>query len=262
MARTPAGLTDEQVTHLRSALRDNKRPRVTVAGQQFGGETTGLVVTVGDVESEGPEFIQVRVKLDGLTDVLRFAPQELRLPQRGRPTQTARMRAAEPAPQTVAPATATAELPVPSTAPARAVKTAAAQAAATPKPAAARPVPVDTTGRPPAPLPSDPPAAKPGARGRRALVRPPAVTITISSSGADWTLSANRGGRAVLKSVPMSPGSVATVVELLAQPALVTAVEEVNGAALSLAQQRADELRSELAAVEFLLAAYRSSAGR
>ncbi len=80
----------------------------------------------------------------------------------------------------------------------------------------------------------------------------------MSSSGTDWTVTANRGGKSVLKAAAIAPGVVAAAVELLGEPTVSAAVDEVNGAALSLAQQRADELRAELAAVESLLAAHRA----
>ncbi|MEJ7651490.1 MAG: hypothetical protein WKF57_20970 [Nakamurella sp.] len=256
MARTPAGLTDEQVAALRSALQENKRPKVTVAGQQFGGETTGQVVTVGEPETEGPEFIHVRVKLDGLTDVLRFAPKELRLPQRGRAAALASpvgvgaavasrapRRAATP--KTVATG-AVAAAPTPPT-PASAPQSATASTAVTTA-AAANSQPVARSAA----------APKSAARPRKAAVRPPTVTITITSSGTDWTVSANRGGKSVLKAAAIPPGVVAAAVGLLGEASVSAAVDEVNGAALSLAQQRADELRAELAAVESVLAAHRA----
>lgn len=255
MARTPAGLTDEQVAALRAALQENKRPKVTVAGQQFGGETTGQVVTVGEPETDGPEFIQVRVRLDGLTDVLRFAPRELRLPQRGRaaaPAPTARAGAL------VAGAPRRAGTPKSVTAP----DAGAAAAAPTPAtPAVAKPPAVPTStaaGANSQPVAGSAAAPKSAARPRRAAVRPSTVTITIASSGTDWTVTANRGGKSVLKAAAIAPGVVAAAIELLGEPTVSAAVDEVNGAALSLAQQRAEELRTELAAVESLLAAHRA----
>lgn len=89
-------------------------------------------------------------------------------------------------------------------------------------------------------------------------MRPPTVTITITSSGMDWTVTTLRGGKSVLKAAPLAPGVVAAAVDLLGEQSISAAVDEVNGAALSLAQQRAEELRAELAAVESLLAAHRT----
>ncbi|WP_353648734.1 hypothetical protein ABLG96_18215 [Nakamurella sp. A5-74] len=260
MARTPAGLTEEQVGGLRSALEQNKRPKVTVAGQQFGGETTGQVVTVGEPEIEGPEFIQVRVRLDGLTDVLRFAPRELRLPQRGRAAALASTagagapvagraprRAATPKPRAAATAGGVAAAPTPPT-PAGATQSATASTAVTTSAESTKSQPVARSAV----------APKSAARPRKAAVRPPTVTITMSSSGTDWTVTANRGGKSVLKAAAIAPGVVAAAVELFGEPTVSAAVDEVNGAALSLAQQRAEELRAELAAVESLLAAHRA----
>jgi hypothetical protein len=96
------------------------------------------------------------------------------------------------------------------------------------------------------------------ARKRRKPTGSPTVAFTVASSGDSWTISANRGAKGIVKNVPVQPGVVTALAELLAQPALLDAVAEINQTALSQAQARADELRAELHRLEAVLATHRS----
>lgn len=70
-AALPA-LTDADVEALRSQLGRGRSPRVRL---RAGG--TGTVVGVGDPAADGPEFIRVKVTLNGTRDTLPFAPEDL-----------------------------------------------------------------------------------------------------------------------------------------------------------------------------------------
>lgn len=252
MARARTGLADDELATAVAAVAAGKRPRVALPAQQFGGATTGTIVAIGDPAVDGDEFISVRVKLDGITDTVRFGPTELTVP-----TRASRTRAG------VEPAPASASSPVASTsaraatAPAPASAPASAPTSVLRKRASPRPKPASTPSvTPAAPAPARR-AATPAARkpaGRRSL---PAVTFTVSSSGTSWTLAANRGGRALVRSTEVPAGIVIAVAELLAEPALRDAVDDVNGSALREAEERAEQLRRELAAVESLLESHR-----
>lgn len=82
--------------------------------------------------------------------------------------------------------------------------------------------------------------------------------MTISSTGASWSVSASRGARTIIKNVPIAPGVVTAIAELLAQAGLSEAVAEINETARLQAQQRAEELRAELSDLEAVLATHRA----
>jgi hypothetical protein len=84
------------------------------------------------------------------------------------------------------------------------------------------------------------------------------VTVTLASSGPAWTLTVTRGAKSLAKSVPLPPGLVTAVADLLDQPALSAAVSEINDVALAEAQARAEQLRAELDQLEAVLATHRA----
>lgn len=84
------------------------------------------------------------------------------------------------------------------------------------------------------------------------------MSVTISSSGAAWSVSASRGARTIAKNLPVTPGMVTAIADLLDQPAVSEAVAEINETARQLAQQRAEELRAELSDLEAVLATHRA----
>lgn len=248
MARARTGLADDELATAVAAVAAGKRPRVALPAQQFGGATTGTIVAIGDPAVEGEEFISVRVKLDGIADTLRFGPAELTVPARALRTRAAAQKMTPTAATPMAARSVTASSATPPTTPAAATSaTPRKRASSRPKSDPVTPGPA-TTPREAVPRATSPATRKPA--GRRSL---PTVTFTVSSSGTAWTLTANRGGRAVVRATPVPAGVVTAVAELLAELALRTAVDDVNGSALREAQERAEQLRRELAAVESLL---------
>src|SRR6185503_4020084 len=95
MARSPAGLTEPDIAELQRQLADGKRPRVRLSGPHFPVAAAGTVVRIGTPEADGADYVRVRVKVNGMTDELAFAPSELSLPGRaakataGRPAKAA-----------------------------------------------------------------------------------------------------------------------------------------------------------------------------
>lgn len=65
-------LTDADVAAMRSQLERGRTPRVRLLA---GG--TGTVVSVGDPRADGPEYIRVKLTLNGTRDTLPFAPEDL-----------------------------------------------------------------------------------------------------------------------------------------------------------------------------------------
>lgn len=259
------GLTSEDVAALRQQLADGRRPRVQLSGPQFPPGSAGTVSRIGDPETAGTDYITVRVKVNGVTDELAFAPVELSL--RSRATRTAGSTRVATARSSTARSTGrrpakTARPAAPST-PALAASTPALAASS----AASQPVP-------PQPAPSDQGPAPVGAmkaartakaartvatasRRRKAGVVPK-VSFTVTSTGANWAVTASRGAKGIAKNLAVPPGVITAIAELLDQPALIEAVAEINDSALSEAQARAEQLRAELDQLEAVLAAHRS----
>lgn len=223
MPRKNPGLTDEQVAKLRTSAAGPRKPRVTLLDTQFGAEAAGQVLSVGDPATDGDDFITVRVKLGGVADTLTFGPGELAVPTRGRPKSTTTKSG------TITPAARKAP----------------------PTPALPR---VATRAQAPAPAPNPAAATSRPRRTATGKRRSPApVTITVSSAGNSWKLTAMRSGRSLVKATPLAPGVVTALADLFADPALQQAVSEINDVSLTEAEERARQLRDELAEIESLL---------
>ena len=94
-AALPA-LTDTDVTELRAHLDRGATPRVRL---RAGG--TGTVVSVGDPDTDGPEYIKVKVTLNGTRDTLPFAPEDLASTSRS--PKAAEAKGSPPSPVSTAP---------------------------------------------------------------------------------------------------------------------------------------------------------------
>lgn len=258
MARTKAGLTEPEIAELRDQLAAGRRPRVQLSGPHFPVEATGTVVRIGSPEIDGPDYLRVRVKVNGMTDELAFEPNELRRRSGGARKATAKAAGRE---------TLTGSRPAKAAQPAKAAAAAAqpakAAAAAQPRRASS---PADATQAIQPGKPAEQPAQpvrdgaqrlKPVPVRRRKPGSAPTVSFTVSSSGASWTVTATRGNKALVRNVGLPPGVVSALAELLGQPALAEAVSEINDAALAEARARAEQLRAELDQLEAVLATHR-----
>lgn len=244
------GLDDAQVAHLRQAIADGRRPRVRVTGSQFPVATTGTVVRVGDPVRDGADFVMVRIKVGSVTDELGFSPSELAAVRRSRASAPPGEVGARTSPRkTSAPRVRTSRTPKPDQA-------AVVEAGASPakrrsgKGTATRSAIATTT--PTRASTTAPTRSTAGTAGRRSA-SVPAVTITIASAGSSWSVSANRGARAMVKKAPAAPGVVTAIAALLNLQEVEVAVAAVNGAALGEAEARAEKLRAELAEIEAVL---------
>jgi hypothetical protein len=284
--RKANGLTDEEVARLRDQLAEGRRPRVALSGPQFEAGASGSVIRIGDPATDGADFLTVRVKVNGVTDELAFAPSEL---STGRPAaKPARAPGARTrkgpastgtalsgsAPSGSAPGSALAGTAASEAASSEAASSGAASSgtassaiapssssrtAAAKKAAAPPPQPAAPTSTPAGGAPAAPPTSRGGAAGRRRKVpAAPTVSVTISSSGATWAVSASRGARTIVKNAPVTPGLVTALADLLGQPGVSEAVAEINEAAREQARQRAEQLRAELSDLEAVLATHRS----
>lgn len=249
-AREGRGLSDMQLDRLREQLAAGGTPRVRVSGPQFANEPTGTVLAVGRPETDGDEFVTVRVKAGGVTDELRFSARELSPVGRSAAVPTKK---AEP---TKKPNPAKKVAPLQEAAPVE--KAPGRQdSAPTPKPSRARTAAAASPqahrdASAPAPL-----ASTEAGSSRRRGASLPTVSVTLTSAGATWSVSAHRGARTVVKNAPIPPGVVSALAELLGLPAVREAVAAVNDAALREAEARAAALRAELAALEAELSSHR-----
>ncbi|SOD71476.1 hypothetical protein SAMN05892883_0993 [Jatrophihabitans sp. GAS493] len=82
--------------------------------------------------------------------------------------------------------------------------------------------------------------------------------MTITSTGATWSVTAQRGARVVSKNLAVTPGTIAAIAELLDDAGITEAVGAVNDTAREEAQARAEQLRVELAELEAVLASHRA----
>jgi hypothetical protein len=243
------GLDDAQVARLRQQIIEGARPRVRVTGSQFPVSTIGTVVRVGDPDRDGGDFVAVRIKVGGVSDELRFSPNELSLARRGRagaPPADAGVRAS-PQKDSESGVRASPRAGRPSV-----VQTAASSKGRSRKGAASGSA---TPTTPISVSPAEPARTKTASTARRAAAVP-TVTITLASAGSSWSVSASRGARVTAKKVSVAPGVVTAIAALLNNHDVEEAVAAVNGAALGEAEARADKLRAELAEVEAILVSH------
>ena len=226
-------LTDGQVQALRTEVEQGRSPRVVVRSSSAGlaAGARGPVVRLGDPAVE-EEFIVVRVKGDDIP----FAPAELAMPGRAGRAPAADAAADNPQPQARAPRSPR-------------------KKAATPPRTPAEPRPVTQA------------PAEPVSPGRRAVQRaasrstrskpPTAVTLTLRFGDGAWTAEAMRGSRRVGgKAVPVRPGAVAALADLIDDAQVSSLIGETVEACRSEVEERAASLRAELAAAEAALKEY------
>jgi hypothetical protein len=254
MARIKAGLTEPEIAELREQLAAGRRPRVQLSGPQFPVAATGTVVRIGSPEIDGPDYLRVRVKVNGMTDELAFEPNELRRRSARKATAKAAGRTVRTSSRPAKAAARPAKAARPAAPDKAAVKVAAQPRKASPNTASAQP---EKAAHAAQPVPAEQPAQQAKPVRRRKAGSTPAVSFTVSSSGASWTVGASRGNRALARNIALPPGVVTALAELIGQPALTEAVSEINDAALAEARTRAEQLRAELDQLEAVLATHR-----
>jgi hypothetical protein len=245
--RRKPGLDADALAALVVRLAEGKRPRVQFSGPQFAEGTSGTVVRIGDPAVDGADFIRVRATINGQADELSFAPNELQLPGSATKRSAATAKRAKNTPAAAAPATSRARQPRPD--PTTPVDTVA--------PVEATSSVVTTASAAPEALQKTP-APQGRSSSRRKPAAAPKISVTITSAGAAWTVSGQRGARTLAKAVDLTPGVVTAIADLLGHPGISEAVAEVNDSALAEAEQRAEVLRAELAALDAVLAAHRA----
>lgn len=232
------------IDRLRADLAAGKTVRVAIASSaQFPDGASGRVRGVGDPDVVGPEFVDVEVTVNGVKDVVPFAPADLAPPAaRRRPASVDRSAA-----------------PAPAALPAQRLPAAVAPSPALrPLPAAPPPPPITPENADPTPTPATA-TAKPAAGRRPTAARPgKAISVTVATSDADptaWRVEARIGSRVVVKPTPISPARAWDLVQALDNEPLSTAVGTVLEQHRQATQARAEALAAELQALHAELAA-------
>lgn len=236
----PSPLTDEQVDQLRADVQAGRSPRVVIRTPSAGlpAGTRGPVLRVGDPSVQS-EFIVVRLSGDEIP----FAPGELALP--GAAARRTPQKQGSPPPGAPAPG---APEPEPAT---PAVSAPAAPAAVSrPRKRAEKP-PLRTAA------PATPAASRrtPARAGRR---KPPGpVSLTLRFADGRWTAEAARGGKRVGgRAASVRAGAVAALAESIDDAQVSGLIAETLEACRSEVEERATELRAQLAEAERALREY------
>lgn len=238
------------IDHVRADLAAGKAVRVAIASSaQFPDGASGRVRGLGDPEVVGPEFVEVEVTVNGVKDVVPFAPGDLAPPAPRRRTGPA----APPAGPSPAEIPAQRAPSTPSPVPPRVVTSepsAASVPPSDPTPAAGGPTSV---GRPAATRRSTP-SNRPGK----------AITVTLATTDADptaWRVEARIGSRVAVKPTPVSPARAWDLVRALDNEPLSTAVGAVLEQHRQATEARAQALAAELQALRAELAALPAADG-
>jgi hypothetical protein len=197
-----------------SAAKGRLHPQ---AGQMAGN--AGQVIELTD-PAGSDEWIVVRFGRDELP----FSPADLAVTGRPAPPRNPAALASVPAPRTVA---AREEIPVP-----------------------ARRTPAPT---PPAPPPPAPVAAK-APKQPRPPKAPAPLVVTLTYTDQRWTVAAHHGSKALAKPYVITPTEALRMVALIEVPGVHDAVASIIAAERVEAENRAQRLRAELAAIESRLA--------
>jgi hypothetical protein len=229
------GLSTADLERIRETLATGRRPKVmfTDAAGQIAGQT-GQVVQLQD-PATSEEWVVVRFGHDELP----FSPTDLTFPPRNgsaasrRAAVSASPGAMVPAPLQEEPVTTSRPMTAPeaTTAPGRARNAAD----------------VDRSAKP----------AK-AAKGRTARTRtPPGLTVTLEYQAGEWTVAAHQGTKVLAKPYLLKPSEALKMVGMLDVPGVHEAVEQLVTAERAEAEQRAEQLRAQLAEVEAQLAELR-----
>jgi hypothetical protein len=255
-AAAPPPLTDADVKELAFRVKGGDSPRVIVrsASAAVPAGTRGNVIRIGN-PSEG-EYIVVRLGRDQVP----FAPNELSLSTRGRPTAgTTTATAAPPRPAAKKIAAASSR---PSRTSARSTKAAAKPAKSSPartKAAPAKAAPAQRAAAPAkaAPKPTATRAATGSSRRSKGKSRSPQpLTVTMRFADSRWTIEAQRGSRRLAKAQPLRPGAVSAFAEHVDEDAVREALVETVESCRSVVEEQAALLRAELQAAEAALREY------
>ncbi|MGN9908403.1 hypothetical protein ACTMTJ_12735 [Phytohabitans sp. LJ34] len=222
------GLSTDDLKSVRDTLAAGRKPRVmfTEAAGQIAGQI-GQVVALTDPELSD-EWVVVRFGKDELP----FSPTDLIIPPKGAKAAPAKKAAPPPEPAPPQPELKITRSPVP--APREEAKVTTVDEA--------------------------PPAAEKPARKTAKAAKPKApagLTVTLSYTEGEWTVSATQGAKSLAKPYVIRPAEALKMVALVDVPGVQEAVEQILSVERSEAEQQAEKLRAELAEIEARLAELR-----
>jgi hypothetical protein len=225
------GLSTDDLQAIRDTLAAGRKPRVmfTEAAGQIAGQI-GQVVLLTDPELSD-EWVVVRFGKDELP----FSPTDLIIPPKG--AKAAQPKKAAPPPE---PAPPQPELKI----------------TRSPVPAPREEAKVTTVDEAPPAAAAEKPAPRKAAKVAKPKV-PAGLTVTLSHTDGEWTVSATQGAKALAKPYVIRPSEALKMVALVDVPGVQEAVEQILAAERSEAEQQAEKLRAELAEIEARLAELR-----
>jgi hypothetical protein len=245
MAAAARGLSTADLTLIRETLASGRKPKVvfTASAGQVAGKI-GQVIELTDPKASD-EWIVVRFGRDELP----FSPADLAVPSR---TPAAKRAGAPPPEPTPAPPLRLTEPPKPVKARAATVPSAREEppmpnASAASNGAAAAPASAEANG---SPKPTRTPKPKPVS----------SLTVTLSYTDREWTISAQQGSKTLAKPYVIKPTEALQMVALIDMPGVHEAVETIIETERAEAEGRALRLREELAEIESRLAELTSKA--
>ncbi|BCB90642.1 prefoldin domain-containing protein [Phytohabitans suffuscus] len=226
------GLSTDDLQAIRDTLGAGRKPRVmfTEAAGQIAGQV-GQVVRLTDPELS-EEWVVVRFGKDELP----FSPTDLVIPPKGAKAAPAAKKAAPPQ----EPAVPQPELKI----------------TRSPVPAPREEAKVTTVDEAPVPAADKPAPPRKAAKVAKAKA-PAGLTVTLSYTEGEWTVSASQGAKALAKPYTIRPSEALKMVALVDVPGVQEAVEQILSAERSEAEQQAEKLRAELAEIEARLAELR-----
>jgi hypothetical protein len=101
------------------------------------------------------------------------------------------------------------------------------------------------------------PARKASRAGRGKA--PANLTVTLAYADGEWTVAATQGAKSLAKPYLVKPAEALRMVSLVDVPGVQEAVEQILSAERVEAEQQAERLRAELAAIEARLAELRDA---
>lgn len=95
---------------------------------------------------------------------------------------------------------------------------------------------------------------------RGAKTKPaPGLTVTLAYQDGEWTVAAQQGSKVLAKPYLIKPSEALKIVGLVDVPGVQEAVEQLVAAERAEAEQRAEQLRAQLAELEAHLAELREA---
>ncbi len=247
-SRSKGGLSAEDIEMLRSTLEAGRKPKVmfTESAGQMAGQIGQLVHMEDPTVSD--EWLVVRFGRDELP----FAPQDLQIPPKAPSKRTQSSESGSTASsqantgQTGEDSSSSSAPPGPPLAPS--FEEQANQRSSSRRMSSNTGTPSESRGR------ATTETSSSSKRSPKKGKAPSELTITLAWHEGEWEVSATRGSRVITKPTPVRAHDALKMVQVIGEPTIRAAVDEIVATARSEAEETAERLRRELAEVEARLA--------